>query len=125
MQVIRTKKAEITLLREDFIQISIFENVHLEAKDIRIIHEEKIKLVGSKKHVVLLIAGRYSTISLEARELSASSEMTGNRVAIAIIARSIAHRLVGNFFIRVNKPPGNTRIFSSKERATKWLEKFL
>jgi hypothetical protein len=37
----------------------------------------------------------------------------------------MAHRLLANFFINVNKPPTPTKVFNDKAKALEWLMGFV
>lgn len=126
MKKIITSKAEIVLLKEGFVRINIADGVHLEVEDSLAIHEAKLKLLPpGGKHVVLVDSGKFSTISKEAREFSAKDEISDNRIAKALVVHSLAQKLIGDFFIRVNKPKGKTRMFVSESKAIRWLNAFL
>ena len=126
MKKITTSKAEIVLLKEGFVRINIADGVHLEEEDTRAIHEAKLRLIKpGDKHVVLLDSGKFSTISKEARELSARAEITDNRLAKAMVVHSLAQKLIGGFFIKKDKPTGRTRMFVSETKAIRWLNGFL
>jgi hypothetical protein len=122
---ISTAKADVVLVTAEFVRISIYDNVHLEREDVKEIHEAKLALLEKgKKHVVLMIAGKYATISREARDLSAEPEITENRMAKAMVVRSLAQKIIGDFFIRISKPAGHTRVFFLEADAIGWLRSF-
>ncbi|NQX98298.1 MAG: STAS/SEC14 domain-containing protein, partial [Flavobacteriales bacterium] len=63
--------------------------------------------------------------SKESREYGAKKEVSGLSSAMAILAgKSLAAILVGNFFIRFNKPVTPTKIFKREEKALEWLATF-
>ena len=45
--------------------------------------------------------------------------------ALAVLIASPVSRIVGNFFLRVNKPPYPMRLFTSEEEAIEWLKGFI
>lgn len=54
-----------------------------------------------------------------------SSEETGNLVsACALLIGSTTSRVMGNFFLGLNKPPYPTRLFTSEAKASEWLKGF-
>jgi hypothetical protein len=118
-----TKKASIMMLEGNIVKMRVFDNEELEAEDISEIHQAKLSLVGNSTHSVLLISGEHTTITREARELAAKPEYALNRRAKAIVISSIAQRIIGNYFLKVNKPRGLVKLFTSEEAAVKWLRK--
>jgi hypothetical protein len=96
---------------------------YFEEEDIRQIREINLRLSEGKRFCVLLDTSKgYFNITPEANKLLASKEYAELRMATAIVARSLATRIAGNFFIRVNRPPTPTRLFSTEEDAVKWLK---
>ena len=69
----------------------------------------------------MVISGHLSSVSKEAREVVASREFMGKTLAKALIVDSLKHRIVGNFYLSVNKPNIKTKIFSERAEALKWL----
>lgn len=120
--IIRTAKAEISLFEKDWlVKITIKEKADLTPKDILAIDAAKRKLVRGHKHCVLFIPPFEGSIDQQARELSASEAVNKNAIAKAIIAQTIASRLIGNFFIAINKPPAPTKLFRGEADALLWL----
>lgn len=77
-----------------------------------------LNMLGSPdiKVLVHISNGKYSA---EARRFLASYEKAPNKVAM--VAKSPFHTLVGNFFLGINKPKSNIKLFNSKEKALGWL----
>lgn len=57
----------------------------------------------------------------EAREHYVSDESAAHKTAMAMIVGSKLQMLLGNFFMRVNKPPYPTRIFTDEGAAVAWV----
>ncbi len=123
MKSIKTAKAEIVLFTEDRIIILINNHVDLEKEDIIDINTVKYQLVGDKMHTVIFIPGKYNSLSVEAREHSASAAVNRNAIAKGIVAANIPNRMVTNFFIAVNRPPVPTKMFRTEKEAHEWLDK--
>ncbi|HET6990145.1 MAG TPA: hypothetical protein VFJ43_02430, partial [Bacteroidia bacterium] len=93
----------------------------LEVNDMLAINNAKFELVGTKKYTVLFIPGIFASITTEARAFSASREMNHNAIAKAILVTSTTDRLIGNFFIKINRPPAPTALFNTESEAMLWL----
>jgi hypothetical protein len=61
----------------------------------------------------------------EARAYWSLKESCPYALAEGSIIRSTAHKLLGNFYLRVNKPGRPTKLFTAEEEAFEWLEGFL
>jgi hypothetical protein len=70
----------------------------------------------------LVIIGKYTNVSPEARELAANKELSKNRTSLAFVTDSLAHKLVVNFFIKFNRPSTPTKLFTDEEEAIRWLK---
>jgi len=44
--------------------------------------------------------------------------------AVALIEKSPVSKVIGNFFLGINKPPFPTKLFTKKHEAIHWLKKF-
>ena len=88
--------------------------------------EARKTLLGGRKFPVLIDMRLMSEVSEEARKYSATKETTELYLAMAILSgKSLPAKLIGNFFIKFNKPPIPTKLFKSEAKALTWLETFL
>ena len=60
----------------------------------------------------------------EFRKLLASKEFTDYRMAVAFVTKNMAIKILGHFFINVNKPATPTKMFTNEADAFKWLQAF-
>jgi hypothetical protein len=65
------------------------------------------------------------SISKEAREHFSMNNRDSHVIAFAIIIDSPISKIIGNFFMLLNKPRVPARLFNSEENALKWLKGFL
>lgn len=74
----------------------------------------------------LLVDMRYvKEISRAAREEYAKAGRPGKVTAVALITGNAITRLMANFFISFNNPLVPTRLFNTRDAATKWLNEYL
>jgi hypothetical protein len=122
---ISNTRFEIRLLESGIIENVIKEGVHVERQDVQELKEMNQNLAGGEKYAVLISPHYLSTFSKEARELTASFDFAIDTVASAIIADNMGHRIVGEFYLQVNKPHINTKLFTNKDEAVDWLREQL
>lgn len=79
---------------------------------------------GQKMPAIILSQG-VTSIDKPAREYLASKKGTEGLSACAIIVNSPFSRLLGNFFLMVNKTSIPVKLFSNISRAEKWLQQFM
>jgi hypothetical protein len=125
MNKIITRTAEISYTPENrILRIKILEGAEIELSD-ALQNLEATKLLTKNDRYLILVDGRVSlSISREARAFAAETK-NDESIASAMIITSTANKLIGNFYINVNKPSIPTRIFSSEEKAIEWLSGFL
>lgn len=100
----------------------IHDNSDIDVEHIRQLKEINKRLTGGAKYAVLVNSGMMTSITAEARELSADKDFQQETVAKALLIRSFGHRLVCRFYIKVNKPHIKTQIFSDRNEAIAWLK---
>jgi hypothetical protein len=120
-----TEKFEVTLLEENVIENYIKPGIVVEAEDLIELKKISSELAGNKPYVILVTSGELVSFSKEARELSASKAFITNALAKGIVVDSTAKKIIGNFYLKVNKPFLQTKLFSEKEKALKWLITFV
>ena len=91
----------------------------------REILREVRSLGGGKAFCNLVVFKQYTTVDDAARAFSAGEEGNAYTIADAFVVNSIALKLVGSFYMQVNRPVRPTRIFTKEEEAVAWLRTFL
>ena len=62
---------------------------------------------------------------VEARKYGAKKEVVDLSIALTILAgTSLPATIIGNFFIKFNRPSIPTKMFKKEENALKWLNSF-
>ncbi len=120
-----TSKFEVTLLEDSIIENYIKAGIVVESEDLEELKKISSELAGHKPYVILVSTGELASFSREARELSASKTFITNARAKAIVVDSIAKKIIGNFYLKVNKPYLQTKLFSDKAEALSWLRGFV
>lgn len=81
------------------------------------------EFMGPVRHYAVIDFGGNLTSSTEARQIYADAEYIRKyRIADAFLVRSLAVRLIANFFINVTKPKVKTKLFTDENAAVNWLE---
>ncbi len=85
--------------------------------------EEIKQISGGVRHPVLVDIRRIKKISLDARRYYASEDSIGAHLAVALLAGSTMSRMIGNFFLGVNRPKFPVKLFDDESKAIEWLKK--
>ena len=87
---------------------------------------ELIKELGEGRAFCnIIIIKDFIQVDSETRKFNASEEANIYTVAEALIIKSSALKIVGNFYIRFNKPTRPTRMFTKEDEATAWLKTYM
>ncbi|MBL0330187.1 MAG: hypothetical protein IPP64_12395 [Bacteroidetes bacterium] len=89
-------------------------------------HLEVVKALGNGKSFCnLVVLTKFIQVGDDARKFAASKDSNMYTLADAFVINSVALKIVGNFYIRYNKPVRPTRLFTDESEALRWLRTFL
>lgn len=90
-------------------------------------HECLKRFAAGKKIVVLTIAGYYTHVLPEARKYTAKGPHRDFIAAEAFLITSFPQWILAFVFLKINRPivPANVFRFKHKDKAEKWLMKFV
>lgn len=103
-------------------EIIVRKNQTLEAKHVWESKELSKKVKPSEKFYVLIEGEEGASVSSEARRAAASDEYSRYTAALALCSDSTYMSIMGNLFLKINKPKVPTCFFEDKSKAMKWLE---
>ncbi len=84
-----------------------------------------LKICGNERRPFIFSALNNVTFTREARENSIKIEPRYPGIAMAIVADSVAYRLIANFYLKINKPKTPSKIFKDIPSAVEWLKGFI
>ena len=126
MSMIIPCRGAIARLRKDgIVEVRVSDNHTCTVDEAREVAGVIAALGNHKPVPVLRIAGKHSHIETGVREFLASQESQKNLVADAIVIQSLSQRILGNFYLQINRPRKPTRIFTSVTDAERWLRDFV
>lgn len=97
----------------------------VEIEHVKEVVDALAKLGGGKKFPLLITSEKHTLPSPEARAYIATEESDPYASAEAYVVLSFSQRLMGNVYMRFNKPFRPTWIFTSGSKAVEWLKTFL
>jgi len=87
--------------------------------------QERIRdSLNKEKTRVIIDMTAVFEISKEARDYFANERTASIQRATALLIGSSVSRVIGNFFLGLNKPISPTRLFTDPQEAIKWLHMF-
>ena len=115
----------MSLRSDGIVQVDINSGEEMDVKHIKRGVGFLKEISDGKKFPLLFVVGEFSLPSAKARLYEASEESNPYASAEAYVINSLAQKLVGNFYLKTNKPFRPTKFFRSIEEATEWLKEFL
>lgn len=109
----------------DVCSVSFYEDCVVTEEIIQDIHETGRLLSNQKPHCMLVDLSLNVSSTSEARKYGANNEYIKYHLAYALIGQSLPVNLLVNFFIKINKPKIQTKLFSNREEALTWLKHVL
>lgn len=119
--VISTEFFTVTPIAKNILENIVHENVQVDIDQVLAMKKANEQLTNDEPYCVLVNSKIMSSITEDARKLTASKEFQKNTVAKALLVDSVGHRLVANFYIKVNKPHISTKVFNDRTKAIDWL----
>lgn len=116
---------DLELIDKHIIRSKYNYDVTLDLEKAKLVHKKIGELSNGKAMLQLFIACPGLDVEKEVREWGAIEDSNKYTIASAIVCNSLAHKLLGNFFIKVQKPLRPTKMFSSEEEAVIWLKSFI
>ena len=113
-------------VEDEIVEGILTANITLLDQAIEIIdaHERVRDKMNKQKTRVLIDMSKISEVSKEARDYFANERTSTIQRACALYITSAIGRVIGNFFMGMNKPQAPTKLFTNKEEAIKWLHTF-
>ena len=125
IEVIETRSQRIWMGEDGimrFVALPVPEHTLDDAKENV---EIAAKICKGKKVPGLVDIREVKSVSREARMHYAGDENAKVLSAVAILVDSPISRIIGNFFIGLNKAPFPCKLFSSESAAIEWLREFI
>jgi len=110
-------------LGEDGInRVFSFPNTNIAEKEAREGVDVAKKVGKGKNPPIFIDISKILSITLEARRIFANEEYANS---VALLVNSPLSRVIGNFFLGINKSAVPHKLFTSETEAIEWLKGFL
>lgn len=118
-----SSQTEIAYLwrRGDVITAEVKENVEVSVESMNELLQEAVRLAGFKKYFVIVDVRAGFHSEADVRDYYADNDYSKYRYADAFIVKSLATRLMVNFYISFNKPSVPAKTFTDPAEAKRWI----
>jgi hypothetical protein len=126
IESVEDRASSIEFWDNDIIFIKLKDNIQVELEDAQKQYLFlKAKYNNINKHIILVETGLDTSISKEAREFASKPESNEMTAATAVIVKSLAHRIIINFIIKItHQQTMKMKMFDDKQKAINWLLSF-
>ena len=112
----------MTIHDDLLIEFKVKKNKNLQEKDIWESRDLSVNYMPNKKFMVLIETEENFEVSGDARRAGASLEYSKHLVALALYSTKLYETILGNLFIKINKPIVPTKFFDDRNKAVQWLK---
>jgi hypothetical protein len=124
MKTFETKAYNMIVHDDLLIEFKVKKNVTLQVSDVWESRDQSVNHIPGKKFVVLFEGDDNSDVSGDARRAGASLEYTKHVAALALYSTKFHENIIGNLFLKINKPLVPTKFFDNRDNAIAWLRTF-
>jgi hypothetical protein len=107
-----------------FYEVEVFDNVDFLIADLKLLVSAQQENFGVQLPV-LILCREHANTNIELLNVIAKNENNPYSKADAFVIKSMAQRILANFYVKIHKPERPTKFFSSKEDAITWLNQYL
>lgn len=111
----------VQLFEPRHIRIEFFSKKTIGRRECIAVNEALAELANRQEILVMTTAADDTLFEAEAREESSGESGMRYTLADAFVARSLAQKLMVNFYFKFHKPPKPSKAFASEEEALNWL----
>lgn len=115
---------EIEISDFGFYKVSVNDSEEFTVDDLTKLVNAEAEL-GGEKLPVLVLCAEHATTNSELMNAMAKNINNPYSKADAFVIKSMAQKILANFYIKINKPERPTKFFNDKDEAINWLKPFL
>ena len=106
-----------------FVHTRVRPGAEIQVNDAKENTLKVIAVSGGSNYPILVDLREIKSISKEARDHFSMRGRKPNVTAIAMLVSSPLSRIIGNFFLGLNRPTVPTRMFASEEDGIAWMKR--
>ena len=103
------------------IEFKVKKGAKLDAADVLDSRELSVKYMPGKKFFVLMESEGDLDVTVDGRRAGASEEYSRHVAALALCSNRLHETILGNLFLKINRPIVPTKFFDNRDKAIEWL----
>ncbi|MBA3666035.1 MAG: hypothetical protein H0W61_17800 [Bacteroidetes bacterium] len=125
LKQVKINEATVTLRRDGIVHVLFHKNITLGLGLQMLLLNIYNEITERKKHPFIFEAFEGVRVTREAKNNAIRIEDDAPGCAYAVVAKSLAYKIIAGFYLQVKKPKSPYKVFSEKEEAIEWLKQFL
>ena len=127
MPTVKKKETSNSILEysDNIIFVRIKDGVDLTIESMQEQYEAQMEMVKNDKYAVLIDGTKNVTVPHETRKMMADHQPPNRKATAIVTNRNLATLLMANFYLKVNKPKVQTKLFKYEDAAVMWLKSIL
>jgi hypothetical protein len=121
--MIETRIFHTSLEKDGYIFTKVKSGSEITVQDAKENTAAVIKVSGDSNFPILVDLREIKSISKEARDHFSMRGRKPHVTAIAMLVKSPVSRIIGNFFLGLNRPTVPTRLFTAEKDAITWMKR--
>lgn len=122
MKQIKLPEATLSLWEDGIVHVFYHDNTILDIPLQLRMADPFNTIADGKKSYFIFEAGENVIVTKEARDNALKLEGSTPILSSAVIANTLAYRIIANFFIKVQMPKGKYKVVANKDEAIKWIK---
>lgn len=116
-----TQTAEISLCDDGIIRVMLKKGSEIDLAKTRENIQAYIELIQGKKYAYIFYGEDDSVVyTEEARKNAKEHEHMFPKTCVAVMVKSLAHRMIANFYLNFHKPGYPFKVFDKMKSAEEW-----
>ncbi len=107
-----------------FYKVCVNDTCEFSVEDLKKLVSIQLEM-GAEKLPVLVICAEHAATNLDLLNAIAKNSNNPYSKADAFVIKSMAQKILANFYIKINKPERPTKFFNDIEEAKIWLKPFI
>jgi hypothetical protein len=125
MKNVLFENEEIRIELEDKMVTGVFKLDFYDLETTRKVVQYRLNAIEGKVYPTLVNIISIKKLTKETRDYLASEDGCQGIIALAILINSSIGSMIGNFWIRINRPLRPTKLFTNEDEARQWLKQYI
>lgn len=108
-----------------FLEFIVKKDAVLKEQGVWLSKQQAEEAYPGKRFFVLLGGEEFFQVPKETREAVASEKFSTHLAAVALYSNELAMKILGNLYIKINRPEVPTKFFTDRNKAEIWLRSLM